>query len=480
MKMEEKAATRIAAQESDSHEAGRINPASRKQSYVLKMDLRLIPILGCTYTILFLDRTNIANARIEGLEKGLSMPSNGYNTALWIFFIPFILIEVPSNLIMGMPRVRPNWFLGGNMLILGVIATCQGLTRSYNGLLALRFLMGIFEATLPAGAAFLINEYYTRAQMSLRYACFFCFGTLGPCVSGVLAYGIRNMDGIAGLEGFRWIFIIEGLVTIFVSFFVFVFVPDFPERTDIISATERDHLLAVLRQDKGDQKLDLKSIDWTKTLCDYKIWFPTLMFFCCDMTAASMASFIPTILTELGWKAAYAQAMSVPIWLTGMVFQVTGALLSCRTGWRFPFVLFGVLCATIGWIIQIVYSEHGSVSAAVRYFGLFCMSGGTFLQMTMSTAWMSNNLRGRASVAAGTAIVLGFGNCANFVATNVFIKKEAPYYPTAFRTGLAITIAGGGFCMAYAGLLWRHNHQLAKKRMEAGGEDDQREYIYQI
>lgn len=198
------------------------------------------------------------------------------------------------------------------------------------------------------------------------------------------------------------------------------------------------------------------------------------------MTAASMASFIPTILTELGWTAAYAQAMSVPIWLTAMVFQVIGAFLSSRIGWRFPFVLFGVMCATIGWIIQIIHSERGNVSAAVRYFGLFCMSGGTFLQMTMSTAWMSNNLRGRASVAAGTAIVLGFGNCANFVATNVFIKGEAPYYPTAFRTGLAVTISGGGFSLIYAGLLWRHNQKLAKKRIEDGGEDDQKEYRYQV
>lgn len=110
--------------------------------------------------------------------------------------------------------------------------------------------------------------------MSLRYACFFCFGTLGPCISGVLAYGIRNMNGIAGLEGFRWIFIIEGLVTIFISFFVFVFVPDFPEKTKILSAAEREHLLAVLHHDKGDQKMDLKSVNWMKTLSDYNIWFP--------------------------------------------------------------------------------------------------------------------------------------------------------------------------------------------------------------
>ena len=108
------------------------------------------------------------------------------------------------------------------------------------------------------------------------------------------------------------------------------------------------------------------------------------------------------------------------------------------------------------------------------------MSGGTFLQMSMSTAWMSNNLRGRASVAAGTALVLGFGNCANFVATNVFIKAEAPYYPTAFRTGLAITVTGGVVCLSYTGLLWRHNQKLARKRMFNLREDDQQEYKYQI
>ena len=113
------------------------------------------------------------------------MPPNGYNTCIWIFFIPFVLVEIPSNMIMGLPKVRPNIFLGINMLILGVVSTCQGLTASYGGLLALRFLMGIFEATLPAGAAFLIGSYYTRKQASLRFASFFTFGILGPCVSGV-------------------------------------------------------------------------------------------------------------------------------------------------------------------------------------------------------------------------------------------------------------------------------------------------------
>jgi hypothetical protein len=86
-----------------------------------KIDLKLMPILGLLYLICFLDRTNIANARIAGLEKGLNMPLTGYNTALWIFYIPFVLFEIPSNWIMGMPNVKPNLFLGGLTLILGTL-----------------------------------------------------------------------------------------------------------------------------------------------------------------------------------------------------------------------------------------------------------------------------------------------------------------------------------------------------------------------
>ena len=170
----------------------------------------------------------------------------------------------------------------------------------------------------------------------------------------------------------------------------------------------------------------------------------SLMFFCCDMTAASIASFTPTILTELGWKAQRAQVMSIPIWVVGFLFELSAGILSSRTGIRFPFVLFGILLAALGWAIQLAYSgsrasvaagEPARVGPGVRYFSLFAMSAGTFLQMAMTTSWMTNNLRGRASIAIGVAIILGFGNCANFVASNVFVKGEAPYYETGFRTG---------------------------------------------
>lgn len=206
------------------------------------------------------------------------------------------------------------------------------------------------------------------------------------------------------------------------------------------------------------------------------------MFFCCDLTAASMSAFIPTILTELGWTAKLAQAMSIPVWLCGIATQLSGAWLSARIGLRFPFILSGILLVLIGWSINIAYSEGRNVSAAVRYLSLFLMSAGTFLQMTLTTSWLANNLRGRASLAMGTAIILGIGNCANFVSSNVFIKHEAPFYPTAFRTGLGITAAGAVLCLVYVSFLWRHNRKRDGKRSgNSNGEalGDQQGYRYQ-
>jgi hypothetical protein len=105
--------TRIAIVDSDQ-----VNGVSARK-LLLKCDLRLVPILGTLYLVSFFDRSNIANARLFGLEKSLNMPSNGFNTCLWIFYLPFVIIEIPSNLIMSMNKIKPNYWLAGMMFILG-------------------------------------------------------------------------------------------------------------------------------------------------------------------------------------------------------------------------------------------------------------------------------------------------------------------------------------------------------------------------
>ncbi|KAF7533668.1 hypothetical protein G7054_g6880 [Neopestalotiopsis clavispora] len=447
--------------------------AQADRKLTTKIDLKVIPIMGLLYLVCFLDRTNIANARLAGLEKGLNMPSTGFNTALWIFYIPFVLFEVPSNWIMGLRWIKPNLFLGAQMFILGILAMCQGLTHSYEGLLAIRFLMGIVETGLPAGAGLLIASYYRKKELSLRFALFFAFGQSGSCFSGLLAYALMDLDGTAGLAGWSWIFLVEGLVTIVFSIFVFIFTPHFPSQDKWMDKEDQAQLLARLQLDKGEQKQDMGvKVDWLKIVFDYKIWLLTLLFFCADMSAGSLSSFNPTILSQLGWTARRAQVMTIPVWIIGIVGALTTTLLSGRLNTRWPFILPAILVSTIGWILHLKQVNP----PGVRYFAQFLISFGTFVCMPLYIGMLTANMRGRASQSFGTAVLLGIGNCANFVSSNVFITTQSPRYPVGFGTGLGITALSFPVMLFTMFVFISHNKKMDKK-VAAGEElDDQVDY----
>ncbi|KAI1846690.1 hypothetical protein JX265_009007 [Neoarthrinium moseri] len=413
-----------------------------------KRDLVLIPIMGVLYMLLFLDRTNIANARAlgigspTGLEGALGMPTNGYNIALVIFYIPFVLAEIPANLILNTNKVAPRYLLGGQMALLGVLGMCQGLTKSYGGLLAVRFLMGTFEASLPAGATYMISMYYTKREAAIRFSWFFNFALAGPFFSGLLAFAINNLEGVGGYQGWRWLFIIEGLMTVAISIPVVLFCPNFPQDAQkwFLKPEERNRVVAQLEASRGAETKGsaADSVSIWKVLIDWRIHLFTMCFFCCDITAASISAFSPTILTELGWTSTIAQLMAMPVWAVGIISSFGVTWLASRLNFRTPFVIGGICCQLVGWIIMRVYVPQ----AGVRYLALFFMSIGTFPQMPILMAWLSANLRGRKHLAVGMAWMVGFGNCANFVSSNVFIKTEAPRYVTGFTTGLVFTILG--------------------------------------
>ncbi|KAK2607957.1 hypothetical protein N8I77_006596 [Diaporthe amygdali] len=444
-----------------------------------KRDLLLLPVLGTMYMLLFLDRTNIANARIEGLEIGLNMPPTGYNTALWIFYIPFILAEIPSNLILISGKIKPNLFLGGQMFLLGILGMCQGLTASYQGLWAIRFLMGTFESALPAGAAYMLSMYYTKRESSIRFAWFFNFALAGPMFSGLLAYAIVSLDGAGGLEGWRWIFVIEGLMTVVIAGICTLLLPDFPQNAQswFLKSEERDRLIDVLEASRGAETKGsaIDQIPLWKVLIDWRIHLFAWCFFCCDITASSIAAFAPTILTELGWKSTTAQLMSMPIWASGIVASLSATWLAARINLRAPFVLGGICFQLVGWIIMHVYVPQ----PGVRYMALFFMSTGTFSQMPLLLGWLSANLRGRKFIAVGVAWVIGFGNCANFISSNIFFKWESPRYPTGFTTGLVFTIIGFfTACSIWALLVWKNKRRISVRRLMSEEEKERDDEVH--
>lgn len=257
---------------------------------------------------------------------------------------------------------------------------------------------------------------------------------------------------------------------------MFLFTPNFPGKDNKLNEHDRARLLARLEADKGVENKTLANVHWTKVISEYKIWICTLLFFCADMSAGSLSSFNPTILSQLGWTAKRAQVMTMPVWIAGICAALSTTLIAGRLNKRYIFILPAIIVSMIGWILHVTYQKPG-----VRYFAQFLISMGTFTQMPLYIGLLTANLRGRAYQSFGTAILLGLGNCANFVSSNVFITTQAPHYPVGFGTGLGITTFAFPVMLLTIFLFIRHNKKIDEKRaaLKEGEElDDQLDYKY--
>ena len=294
-----------------SIEAYSIDPVAEKK-LLRKIDLRLVPVLWFLYMLAFLDRTNIGNARIQGMTEDLDLKGNDYNIALFIFFVPYILFEVPSNIIIK--RVRPATWLCGIMALWGIVTIGQGLVRTKGGLIAMRFLLGFFEAGFFPGCTYLIAMYYKRYELQWRFNLFFTGSILAGAFSGLLAYAISNMAGYAGYGGWRWIFIWEGLATTVIAACCWFLVPDWPEKATFLNDEERRLLVARLSMDVGDAKMNRLDKPAVKRIFgDWKMYCAILIYMGIVNTGYATSFFTPTIIKQLGYTSTRAQVLSIPI-----------------------------------------------------------------------------------------------------------------------------------------------------------------------
>ncbi|RYP20478.1 hypothetical protein DL765_002777 [Monosporascus sp. GIB2] len=208
-------------------------PKDKKRAVIRKIDYRLVPMLVLLYLMAYLDKTNIGNAKIEGLLESLNMTGVQYNVAVSIFFIPFVLAEVPSNMILHRFK-KPSMYMGGLVTGWGVIMTLTGVVQNYAGLIAVRFFLGLFEAGFLPGAILIISKWYLPNETQTRIAILYTSAASGGAFSGLLAFAIAKLDGLGGYEGWRWrltggkIFILEGLATVFIGALCFTLLIDSP------------------------------------------------------------------------------------------------------------------------------------------------------------------------------------------------------------------------------------------------------------
>jgi MFS family permease len=220
---------------------------------------------------------------------------NQYLTGLTLFFVGYILFEVPCNIILK--RTSPRFWLPTLTVVWGTVTTLQGITQSLAGFFVVRFFLGIAEGGLFPGVIFYLGFFYLRTERQYRVSLFFSAASLAGAFGGVLAYGISHMKGVGGLDGWRWIFILEGILTVLIGVAAYFFISNYPETSNFLSEDEKSVLAK--RLDGDNDATPHEGFTWanvSRALKDPKVWMYCAAFHTMSLPLYTLSLFLVSLL----------------------------------------------------------------------------------------------------------------------------------------------------------------------------------------
>ncbi|PWN87094.1 MFS general substrate transporter [Acaromyces ingoldii] len=413
---------------------------------IRKVDLRLVPFLAACYSISLIDRTNISLARAAGMGKELKLSiGERYSIAVLAFFIPYILLELPSQV--GLRKFGAAIWLSSSVLLWGVVMIAMGFVHNHHQLAGLRALLGVFEATLFPGCAYLISCWYIRRQVQVRLSIFYVTSVAISGLSAILAYGLAQLHGRAGLSGWRWIFIIEGIITAFVGLLGYLIIVDLPDKAKFLSEDAKQLILTRIQRDRSDAQHDALTLKKTaRYALDIKLWVFALMFGASTTGSYALSYFLPSILAGMGFDTKFSQILVAFPYIYAIIPAVTTGYLSDKTQIRSIWIVINALLAIMG---MALFTFLPRTMVAGRYAGVFLCCGGVNSNVPLVIGWSQVSIRQQSKRAYTSALIVAFGGVGGIVSALVFMEKQAPTY----RIGIWFTIAAHIFIIvACAGL----------------------------
>ncbi|GAB7325810.1 hypothetical protein MBLNU13_g09894t1 [Cladosporium sp. NU13] len=433
----------------------------KERQLVRKLDRYIVPVVMLLYLLSFLDRVNIGNARLYGLEEDLGMSRDQFQVTVSVLFVTYVLSEVPSNLILK-HYVSPSRWISFITVAWGVVATLMGLCNNYASLIACRLLLGLVEGGLFPGCAIYLTFFYTKKELALRIGYLFVSAALAGAFGGLLAYGIGHMDGVAGLSGWRWIFIIEGIPTVVLGVICWFFLADDPDTAYYLTPKEKEMVLVRRARQTGvSETFEWKDVK--KAVTDWRAYMFYVGLFCVDTMLYGYSTFLPTIIRGIRPDASSAmvQILTIPCYALGAVSYMAAARYSDWRQSRGPVVVLFGLVSVIGYAMLV--SDSGP---NVHYGGCFLTAMGLYVLVGIPIAWLPTNSPRYGKRTTATALQLTFGNCAGIMAPFLYSTEEAPRYVRGHAVTMAMVATG---CLIYATLYFYYTWENKKR---ASGQRD--------
>jgi len=421
-----------------------------------KLDARC-SLFVLIYIMNYLDRNNIAAARLGGLQEDLGINDTQYATCLSILYVGYILMQVPSNMIIN--RIaRPSLYISIVMLIWGMISTLSGNTHNFAGMVAVRFFIGFVEAAFLPGALLILSKWYTRRELTLRNAILFCGNLISNAFSSLVGAAVlSNMEGTLGHRAWRWLYWIEGAVTMLIAIVAVFILPDLPHNSR--GFTEEERAVAVLRMTEDVGEADEDSAEqspWAGLLMavkDAKIYVMMLTF-TTYVVGLSFNAFFPSLTRTLGFGYITTLLMSAPPWAFACVVSLINAWHADRTQERFWHIVGPIMGGLIGFVISM-----STLNTAARYVALF-LQASSYAGFIVFYSWISSSFpRPPAKRAVAIAMINAFSQIGNIVGSYVW-NMTANGYRNSYGVVTAmfgVTILG---CFIFRMILVRLNKRL--------------------
>ncbi|CAG8465060.1 16277_t:CDS:2 [Acaulospora colombiana] len=343
-----------------------------------KIDVRLMPITILTFFVACLDRSNIGNARLGGLEKDLGLSSGQYQIALAVFFIGEVVMKIPSNMVLH--KFAPSKWIPFIMIVWSAVTCCMAVIQDYKDLIVTRVLLGITEAGLAPGIIYLLSMWYSPKELATRFAVYYSGGVS------------------AGAFGF-------------------------------LTDKERVYLMTQLGDDSMTTKQPVSTKEFTKNgivlaFKDWKIYHTMLIKTICGITINSITLFLPTLLYSMGFDILKSQLLTVPPYLVAMCFSLLVALHSDKVGERPAHVIGPALLAILGFVLM-----SASLNRGVSYFATFLCSSGVWTMSPIMLTWVADIFPfPHEKRLIAQAMVLTLSNISGIISSNLYPSRDAPSY----------------------------------------------------
>lgn len=421
-----------------------------------------MPLFGMLYFFCSLDKSNIGNAKVAGMNEDIGLSSAQYSTAVSILYAPYILVMVPSVWVMRYFK-KPRYYLSMMIFAWSMATIFSVFIKSYAGLVVTRLLVGLFEGGFFSCISVILTDYYFPAELGRRVGNLFIFSAASSAFGGLIATGISKIN-TGPLAAWRYIYLIEGLLSFCAMLALLFGLPDSPQ--DLAKSDEEKEVLAsrIKRREfysKGDH-FDLQEV--LATWRDPKIYFSVVTQFCQDICLYGFSTFLPTILSkQMHFSSIAAQYLTVPVYIfAGVLFQVA-SIISDRTRSRGPVIIVLNIISIIGYVLLLSVSKAG-----VKYFACYLICCSVYTGPGLNEAWIASNTAPKLKRSTAIATNQTFGNLAGVIAGFVYIDPPKYTLGNAFTLGC---LCVGTVSASMASIYLRKLNAQHEKIMASGIDD---------